>query len=65
MTTRLCIVTAAIFRVAHGTTFATGDFVNKMVACEDKLRKPMAQDARCGRKLPGQILRWYQILWTY
>ena len=54
-----------IFCVNHGTTSATGNFVNKMVAREDKLEKSMVRDARYGRKFSGLVLSWYQIFWTY
>ena len=55
MITRLCVVTAAIFGITHGTTSSAGKFVDKIVASKDK---EIAQDNRRGRKLPSLILHW-------
>ena len=63
MITHLRVVAATIFGVAHGTTSAAGDFVDKMVAQEDKIKQAMERDACHSRKLPVLILKWYHIHW--
>ena len=64
MIKRLRILVTTVFGVAHGTTSTADNFFNMMVALKDELNEAMAQDDRRGRKLPGLILRWYQIRWT-
>ena len=58
MITRLRIVTASIFGVAHGTTSSAGDFVNDMVSRKDNLYDAMARDSHCGHTLAVHILLW-------